>query len=108
AVFPFAILESQLHSTRLIIRETRAAGNFQVFPMSGSPNLDVIGFRCRKSDVSSAQLDDPIVQPKLLENRFGVAGQLLEHLESLIGMHDLDQLDLVELMHANDAFVVAA
>jgi hypothetical protein len=37
-----------------------------------------------------------------------VGGELFEHLEAVVRVDDLHQLHLVELVHADDALVVAA
>ena len=36
-----------------------------------------------------------------------MGGELLQDLEALVRVDDLDELDLVELVHADDALVVA-
>ena len=48
------------------------------------------------------------MQAEFLQDGLGVTGEILEHLESTVRMHDLDELHFVELVHADDALVIAA
>lgn len=108
AIFPIGVFEAGAHAACLIIAEAGAGGDFEVFAVAGGPDFDVVGFGCGLADIAGAELDDAVVEAEFSEDRFGVGGEFLENLEAGIGMDDLNEFDFIELVHADDAFVIAA
>lgn len=105
-VLSFCILEPELHAAGLVVGEAGAARDFEILALAGSPYFDVVGFAGRESDVAGAKLDDLVVKAKLLESCFGMAGELFEQGEGLLGVDDLNELDFIKLVHADDTPVV--
>ena len=62
----------------------------------------------REAHVAGAERDHAIGQLELLQDGFGVPGELLVRGVRLLRVHDLHQLDLVELVLADHAARVLA
>ena len=75
---------------------------------AGQPDFEVVGLGGGEAHVAGAQRHDAVRQFQPLQDRLGVAGQLLERVVGLVRMDDLHQLDLVELMLADHAARVLA
>ena len=105
-VFAVAVLEAELHAAGLVVAEAGAAGDLEVFVLAGGPDFDVVGFGGAEAEVAGTELDEAVVEAEFLKNGLGMAGEFLEEVEGFVGMGDLDELDLVELVHADDALVV--
>src|SRR5438105_10993824 len=101
-VFAFRVLESEIHPSRLKIREVRATRNFQIGVLSWRPNLDVVGLGRTKAEVAGAKFNHAIMQPEQLQNFLGIGGQSFMLLVGTLRGGDFDQLHLVELMNPND------
>src|SRR4030095_16929393 len=59
-------------------------------------------FRAGEAHVASAKHQDPIVKAEQLENALGVLQHLLMLLIAFIRVNDLDQLDFIKLMDADE------
>src|SRR6185312_7166188 len=88
--------------------EIRAGGNFAVKTLPWQPDLQIVGLGGREAGVAGAEQDAPIGQFELFEDLFGVASELLVLLGGIFGARELDQLDLLELVLADDAAGVLA
>ena len=106
AVLSFAVLEAKLHAPRLVVGEVRTAGHFEILAVSGGPHFNVVGARGTKAEISTTQFDHAIMQTEKLKNFLGVAGQFFEGFEGFVRMEDLNELHLVELVHADNAAIV--
>src|SRR5919107_282177 len=100
--------EAYLRAARLVRLEVRARRDFAEGVLRGQPHLQVVGLRRRAAHVAGRERDDAVVQPELLQNPLGVARQPFEFLVRVLGERELHQLDLVELVLADDAARVAA
>src|SRR5690349_15631892 len=77
--------------------------DFAKFIARGKPNLDVVGFRRGEAHVASAKQNGAMVQPQLLQNGFGVFCQGFVFVVASFRVRELEELDLLELMLAEDA-----
>lgn len=103
AVFAVLVFEAEIHAAGLVVAKAGAARYFEVTALSGGPDLDVVGFGGAEADVAGAEFDDAVVQAEELEHFFRVAGQRLQFGHAGLWRGDFHELDLVELMHANEA-----
>src|SRR6266478_1296514 len=81
----------------------RARGDLAEFVARGQPNFDVVGFRRGEPHVAGAEQHRAIVQAEFLENRFGVAHEGFVLFVAFFRMRELEKLDLLKLMLAEDA-----
>src|SRR5207253_4235754 len=81
----------------------RAGRDFAKFIARGKPDFEVIGFRGGKTHVTGREQNGAIVQAEFLENGFGVAYEGFVLFIAFFRMGELEQLDLLELMLAEDA-----
>ncbi len=88
--------------------EVGAGGNFAVETLARQPDLEIVGLGGGEPGVAGAEQHAAIRQPQRLKNLFGVAGQPLVLGVGLLGARELDQLDLLKLVLANDAARVLA
>src|ERR1035438_6347023 len=95
-------------ATRLESLEVGARRNFAEQSLPRQPHFDVVSFGRRKSHVSGAQDHGAIVQAELLQDLLGVASELVVLFVRLLGLGELHQLDLLELVLADDAAHVLA
>src|SRR5713226_2907125 len=86
----------------------RAGGYLAEFVARGQPDFKVVRFRGSKTHVAGTEQHGPKVQPEFLENRFGIAYQRFVLLVAFFRMGELEQLDLLKLMLAQDAARVFA
>src|SRR5438270_11563916 len=100
-VFAFRVLESEIHPSRLKIREVRATRNFQIGVLSGRPNLDVVGLGRTKAEITGAKFNHAIMQPEQLQNFLVIGRQALMLLEGNLWGGSLNDVSLVELMEAD-------
>ena len=89
---------SDLASARLEVREVGAGGDFAVGALRRKPDLEVVGLRRVKSQVTRTQRDDTIRQVEPLQHLLRVPRQQLELLPGLLRCAESHQLDLVELV----------
>src|SRR5436190_3961735 len=81
----------------------RAGRDFAKFIARGKPDFEVVGFRGGKTHFTGAEQNGAIVQAEFLENRFGVAYEGFVLFIAFFRMGELEELDLLELMLAEDA-----
>ena len=98
----------RLHATGLEVAHARAGADLAVGVLARHPDFQIVGFGAAKTHVAGAEHNDAVGQLQQLQDLFGVAGQLLQRLEALVGGDDLHHLHLVELMLANKASGVFA
>ena len=103
AVFAFGVLEAEVEPAGLEILEIGATGDFEVGVLAGSPDLDVVGFGAAEAEVAGAKLDDAVMEAEELEHLLGIGGERFEFRVGGLRGGELDQLDLVELMDADEA-----
>jgi hypothetical protein len=108
ARFFLAILESDLGAPGLKIPEVRARADLQPFAAAGRPQLEVELDHGGERQVAGAHLDHAVGQLEGAQHRLGVGEQPPKLVHGVLGPHELDQLDLVELVAALDAASVAA
>ena len=84
--------------TRLKRLGVAAGGYLPVLSLPRQPDLDVVGLGRREPHVARAEGDRPIGQAETLQDRFGMAGQRLQHRVGLLRPRVGDELDLVELV----------
>src|SRR6185295_11008812 len=92
---------SRLHATSLKALAVAAGRDLPVAGLAWQPYLEIVGFGAREADVARTERHPAIRQLEAFEHRFGVTGQLLERCIGIRRAHDLDELDLVELVLAN-------
>lgn len=103
AVFAVGVFVAEVHAAGLVVAEGGTAGDFEVGFLAGGPDFDVVGFGGAEADVAGAEFDDAVVEAEELEDFFGVAGEGFEGVHGGLGGGDVDELDFVELVHANEA-----
>src|SRR6266851_9049206 len=85
-------------------RFTVGAGrNFAEFVARGQPNFDVVCFGRSKAHISSAEQHGAIVQSQFLKYGFRVSCKRLVLFVAFLRMSELEKLDFLELMLAEDA-----
>src|SRR6266545_2861690 len=94
-------LVAQAHPAGLEVLAIGATAHLQIAPLPWRPDFDVVRHGAGETHVARAELDDFVVQPKSLQHFLRVADHRVEFGVTLFRFHDLDQLDLVELVHAN-------
>src|SRR5690242_16902079 len=99
---------ADLRAPRLEILEVRARRDLPVGVLPGQPDLEVVGLRRVEPEVAGAQRDDTIMKAEPLEDALGVAAQRLELVVAVLGRDELHDLDLVELVLADEAARVLA
>src|SRR5260221_5215756 len=102
AVLAAGILVFEIHPARLEILEIRAAGHFQITPLPGCPYFDVVGLCCTEAKIAGTEFDGLVVQSKDLQHLLGIYGQCLQLRIGSFRCRDLNQLDLIELVYANE------
>ena len=85
-----------------------AGGDFEEALLPRRPDLEVVGLGLAESHVAGAEEDDPVGQLEALEHVLGVLDQQLQLLARALGLDELDQLHLVELVHPDVAAGVLA
>ena len=93
----------QIHPARLEILAVRAARHLEITPLPRRPHLEVVGLRARKAHVARAQQHHAVMQTQQLEHALRVRHHFLQLIVAVLRFHNLDQFNLVELMHANHA-----
>ena len=74
-VSSLGVFVAKFHAAGLVVAKARAAGDFKIFALAGSPHLDVICLTGTEANIAGAEFDDLIVEVKFLESSFGVAGE---------------------------------
>src|SRR5215472_8029371 len=85
---PASDAESRLHASRLKRLAVRAGRDLSIPVLSWEPHFKVVGLRRRESEIGRAERNDPIRQLQLAQDRFGMAGHLLERVVGAFGMRD--------------------
>jgi hypothetical protein len=88
--------------------EVGAGRNFAIKILAGQPDLEIVGLCRGEAGVAGAKKDAAIRQAERLENLFGIAREALVLGVGFLGARELDQLDLLELVLADDAARVFA
>jgi hypothetical protein len=101
------VAEAGLHAAGLEGAEVGAGRNLAVGVLGRQPDFEIVGLG-GETHVAGAQRHAAVRQFQRFENDFGVTGQLFVRFGRLVGMDDLHQLDLVELVLADHAAHVAA
>ncbi len=99
---------ADLRAARLEVAAVRAARDLAVGVLTGQPHLEVVRLLRAEADVARAQRDDAVVQLEPLEHRRGVARHLLELGVARLGRREAHELDLVELVLADEPAHVLA
>src|ERR1700733_3687384 len=93
---------------RLERLEVRAGGDLAIEPLSGEPDLQVVGLGGREAHVPSAEQHPAIRQAEALQHSLGVARQPLMLGVRVFGTDELHQLDLLELVLPDNAAAALA
>jgi len=93
---------------RLIVGERARARDLEPLPHPGCPGFQVVGLGGRETEIVGRQHGDPVREPQPLQHRLRVSGQLLVLGGRIGGAGKTDQLDFVELMHAQQPARVLA
>src|SRR3954468_17624524 len=102
-IFGIARLETCVHAAGLKIFTVGATRDFQVLVLSRSPDFNVVGFGAGESHIARAEEDDAIMKTKLLQNCFSMGDHLFQFIIAVLRLHQLDEFDFVELVHADHA-----
>src|SRR5215213_8577982 len=100
--------EADRHPAGLVVAEVRARAHLEPALDAGRPHLEVVLLRLDEAHLAGAHQDDAISQTEALEEELGPFRQPLECGRRLVGLLEEHHLDLVELMHAEDAAGVLA
>ena len=92
----------------LEVEEVGAGGDLAVGVLPRQPDLDIVGLGRREAEIATAEVDDPVRQLEKLQHLFGITEQGLEFVPGILRTGELDQLDLLELMLANQAAGILA
>ena len=94
----FRIAPACLHSSGLEVREVAARGNLAVLRLARQPHFDIVRLARPEARVAGAQRDHPVGKPEFLQHRLGVPGQRFQRGGRVCRLHEVDELDLFELM----------
>ena len=61
AILSAGILVFEIHPARLEILEIGTAGHFEVTPLPGRPNFDVVGLCCTEAKIAGTEFDGSVV-----------------------------------------------
>ena len=100
--------ELDVGAARLIVRAVRARGDLAVLVLCGEPDLEVVRRRRREAHVARAELDDVVRQLEEAQDVFSRVDHRVELVPARLRLDEFDELDLVELVLANEAARVAA
>ena len=101
-------LEADVGAASLEGFEVGAGGDFAIELLAGEPDFEVEGLGGREAHVAGAEQDAAVGKLEGFEDLFGVAGELLVLGVGFFGARELDQLDLLKLVLADDAAHVFA
>ena len=93
--------------TGLVGHAVTRAGEFAVRPLRRNPGLDVELSRRTRAEVTRGNVDHPVAEAARLQHRLLIGQKLLVLGLGLIRKHVGEHLQLVELVNAQDATVVA-
>ena len=102
------VLAADARAARLEGFEVAARGDFQPRVVPRRPELQIVAFRRREGHVAVAQPQDAVVEAQAAQDVFGVGHQRFEFVVAGLGRHELDELDLVELVDADEPARVLA
>lgn len=100
--------EADVRAPCLEVEEVGARGNFAVPVGFGQPDLDVVSRGAGEADISRTQADDMVGQAQDLQGLLGVVRQAVQLFPGLLRFCEFDQLDLVELVLADEAARILA
>src|SRR6185295_15941215 len=92
----------------LEVGAVRAGGDLAVGVLAGEPDFEIVGLGCGEAHVAGREADAAVGEVELFEDALGVARQLFERGEAGLGGRQVDQLDLVELVLADEPADVLA
>ena len=100
--------EADAGAPGLEIAEVRTGRNFTISLLGRQPDFDIEG-PCRgEADIGRTKIDHPVRQLECLQDAFGVGKQLVQLGFRILRSNKFDQLDLVELVLANQATGITA
>ena len=70
--------------------------------LPGCVELQVVAFGAREAHVAGAEQQDPVREPQAVDEVLGVLPELLQPGVGVLGKHEVDHLDLVELVDPDD------
>ena len=101
--------EADVGPPGLVVGEPRHRADLEPHVAARRVGLDVPGARRRRADVAGAEVEDPVRQPELGEQRLAASEDVLLARDGLLGpVGEREQLHLVELVHAQQPAGVAA
>src|ERR687885_1785166 len=100
--------EANLGAAGLEVLEVAARRDFQPLLAAGRPDFDVQLVGGLEREVTGTHLHDAVAQAKFLADCLGVGQQAPELVRRVFRAHELDHLDLVELVPALDAAYIAS
>ena len=95
-------------AARLEVLAVGAGGDLAVARLPRQPDLEVVGLRRREPHVAGGQRHDPVGKPEPAEHGLRGLGEHLELRVAGLRRGEVDELDLVELVLADQAAHVAA
>ena len=101
-------LPARAHAPGLEVPAVAAGGDFAVAVLAGQPDFQVVGDGGGEAGVAGGQDDAAVRQLQALQHDFGVPGQFFEGVVRAVGVGDLHQLHLLELVLAEHAAGVLA
>lgn len=90
-----------------VVRAVRARDELLVRALEGEPRLEVVLLRRREVERAGDDSDDAVGDAEALVERLRGADHLVEHLPALLWGRHAELLDLLELVHPEDAPHVA-
>src|SRR2546421_12524378 len=94
---------ANVQPTRLVVGRVGARSQFAVATLARQPCLAVVFLGCRRAQISNCDCHHSVGDLELLEDRLLDPKQPLVFSLGVLGLHEAEHLDLVELMHAEDA-----
>src|SRR5882724_8422331 len=96
-------LEANSGTARLKGFAVRTGRNFTKFVARRQPDFKVVGFRGSKAHIAGGKQHGAVVQPKFLENGLRVSCERLVLFVTFSRMRELEELDFLELVLAENA-----
>src|SRR6266481_4945640 len=96
-------LEANCGTARLKGFAVRTGRNFTKFVARRQPDFKVVGFRGSKAHISGGKQHGAVVQTQFLENGFRVSCERLVFFVTFFRMRELEELDFLELVLAENA-----
>ena len=81
-----SVAEAAIEAAGLIVRKARAGRHLKPLLLARSPKLEVIALGGRKAHIAAAELENAVVEPKTLQNSFGLLDENLKLREALFSV----------------------